>query len=133
MTILLAEDVNEYARVLQAVLEKGGFKVIRVASGAEAYEYIKTSPMPDLLVTDVLMPQMSGFELLARLQQENRLPTTILLTSKQRDEDIVEGLGYGAVDYITKPFSPSVLLARVKNALAKSSIEKNASEKKQVG
>jgi DNA-binding response OmpR family regulator len=76
-------------------------------------------PLPDLLITDVMMPGMSGFELLTRLKEAKISLPIIMITSKQREEDVLRGLQDGAIDYITKPFSPAVVLARVKNALAR--------------
>lgn len=119
MKILLAEDGKDQARILNAVLTKNGFEVVWVESGTDAYAYIDTQEQPDLLITDVMMPGMSGFELIARLKAENKLPPTIVLTSKQREEDILRGLEYGVLDYITKPFSPSVIVAKVRNAIAR--------------
>lgn len=117
--ILLAEDGKDQARILSAVLIKNGFEVVWVESGTDAYAYIDTQERPDLLITDVMMPGMSGFELIARLKSENKMPPTIVLTSKQREEDILRGLEYGVLDYITKPFSPSVIVAKVRNAIAR--------------
>lgn len=117
--ILLAEDSHDQARILVSVLQRTGFEIKRVENGVDAYEQIQLRK-PDLLITDVTMPRMTGFELLNRLNQESILPPTIVLTGKQREEDVLKGLGYGAIDYITKPFNPTVLLARVRAALQKS-------------
>lgn len=117
--ILIAEDGDDYARILSAVLARAGYDVTRVTNGVAAYETIVAGPIPDLLITDVMMPGMSGFELLARLKQENRLVPAIVLTSKQTEEDVLRGFEYGALDYISKPFSPAVVLARVGIALAR--------------
>lgn len=116
--ILLAEDSNDQARILVSVLQRTGYEIKRVENGFEAFEEIKKRK-PDLLITDVTMPRMSGFELLHRLNQDSILPPTIVLTGKQREEDVIKGLGYGALDYITKPFNPTVLIARVKAAIQK--------------
>lgn len=117
--IVLAEDGADHARILIAILKKNGFEVEWFQTGTEAFEYLMKSPAPDLLITDVMMPGMSGFELLGRLKEQNKLPPTIVLTSKQREEDVLQGLGYGVIDYITKPFSPSVVLMKIKNALVR--------------
>jgi two-component system alkaline phosphatase synthesis response regulator PhoP len=118
--ILLAEDNEDYCRILIALFQRNAYEVIRVKSGIDAYEYIKNEIIkPNLLITDVMMPGMSGFELLAKLKEDGIIIPSIILTSKQREEDVLRGLEYGAVDYITKPFSPAVVLARVKLALAK--------------
>lgn len=116
-TVLLAEDGDVQARLILAVLGNAGFAVERVGDGLAAYERIKAGPPPPLLVTDLLMPGLSGFELLARLSTEGLLPPTIVLTSRSDEESVLRSLGYGALDCIQKPFSPSVLLARIKIAL----------------
>jgi DNA-binding response OmpR family regulator len=119
MKILLAEDGHDHARILLAVLSKHGFEVTWLETGTDAYDYLVANPAPDLLITDIMMPGMSGFELIARLKAEGRMPPTIVLTGKQREEDILRGLEYGVLDYIIKPFSPSVLLAKVRNAIGR--------------
>jgi DNA-binding response OmpR family regulator len=112
--ILLAEDGEVHARILQATLGRAGYKMTWVTDGVKAYEAIKSGTKFDLLITDVMMPGMSGFELLTRLKSENILPPTIVLTGVQNEEDVLRGIECGALDYIKKPFSPSVVLARVK-------------------
>jgi two-component system copper resistance phosphate regulon response regulator CusR len=119
MKIVIAEDGPEHARILLAVLKRTGYELVFVEDGTAAYEYLAKNEMPDLLITDILMPGMSGFELMARLKAEGKLPPTLILTSKQREEDVLRGLELGALDYVTKPFSPSVILAKVKGALAR--------------
>ncbi len=119
MKILLVEDGHDHARILLAVLSKNGFDVTWLQTGTDGYEYLVREPAPDLLITDIMMPGMSGFELIARLKSEGRMPPTIVLTGKQREEDILRGLEYGVLDYIVKPFSPSVLLAKVRNAIGR--------------
>lgn len=119
MKIVLAEDGADHARIISAVLKKQGYEIIWFTSGTDAYDYLSKNPLPDLLITDVMMPGMSGFELLAKLKDDGRMPRCFVLTSKQREEDVLRGLEFGVVDYITKPFSPSVVLAKVKNALTK--------------
>ena len=120
--IVLAEDGTDHARILIAILKKNGFEVNWFQTGVEAFDYLSKNPMPDLLITDVMMPGMSGFELLRRLKDLNVMPPTIVLTSKQREEDVLQGLGYGIIDYIVKPFSPGVVMMKIKNAL----VRKNA-------
>lgn len=117
--ILLAEDQEEHARLLKAVLTRAQYQVHHVKNGVDAYEKIKSGEHFDLLLTDILMPGMTGFELLLRLKQENLTLPTIVLTAKQSDEDVLRGLNAGALDYITKPFSPSVIIAKVKITLQK--------------
>lgn len=115
--ILLAEDGEVHARILQATLARAGYKLSWVSDGVKAYEAIRSGEKYDLLITDVMMPGMSGFELLTRLKNENILPPTIVLTGVQNEEEVLRGLQCGALDYIKKPFSPSVVLARVQLVL----------------
>ena len=115
MKIVLVEDGVDHARILNAILKKEGYDVVWFATGIDAYKYLSENAMPDLLITDVMMPGMSGFELLERLKDDNKIPPCFVLTSKQREEDILRGLQFGVLDYITKPFSPSVLIAKVRN------------------
>lgn len=117
--VVLAEDAEDSARIITAILTKAGFEVQHFVNGAEAYDKIKSGYQADLLITDVLMPVMNGFELIEKLKQESLLPPTIVLTGKQSEEDVIRGLGFGAIDYITKPFNPSLVLVRIKVALAK--------------
>jgi DNA-binding response OmpR family regulator len=117
--ILLAEDGEIYARILHSVMSKAGYTLSWVDDGAKAYEIIRDGFRPSLLLTDVMMPGMSGFELLTRLQAENILPPTIVLTGLQKEEEVLRGLQSGALDYIKKPFSPTVLLARVQLVLSR--------------
>ncbi len=117
--IVLVEDGKDHSRILMAVLKKHGYQMLLFETGFDAYEYLSKNPSPDLLITDILMPGMSGFELLDRLRSEGRMPPTLVLTSKQREEDVLRGLELGIIDYIKKPFSPSVILLKVNNALKK--------------
>ena len=117
--ILIAEDADDYARILMTTLTRAGYTVERVNNGDDAHQRLTVAPIPDLLITDVVMPGKSGFELLEMLKRENRKIPVIVLTSKQDEEDVMRGFDYGALDYIAKPFSPSVLAVRVKMALTR--------------
>lgn len=115
MKIVVVEDGTDHARIIMAVLRKEGHDPIHFESGAPALEYLLANPLPDLLLTDIMMPGMSGFELLERLKEADRMPPCFVLTGKQREEDVLRGLQFGVLDYITKPFSPSVLVAKINN------------------
>ena len=115
--ILIAEDEEDHARILSALFKHAGFHVDRAKDGLDAYAIVISENRPDLLITDVRMPGLTGFELLDKLKKENRMLPTTVVTAKQSEEDILRGLNYGALDYIMKPFSPSVVLAKVKAVL----------------
>lgn len=119
MNILLAEDDDDHAKLLAFLLQKVGFVVKRVEDGLKAYELIKSGPPPDLLITDIMMPGMSGFDLLMKLNSEKIEIPTIVLTAKESEEDVLRGFSCGALDYIRKPFRPSEVVARINTALKK--------------
>ena len=115
--VFLAEDGLIYARILHAIFIKAGYCFSWIDDGAKAYEILRGGYRPSLFITDVNMPGMSGFELLTRLKNENILPPSIVLTGMQKEEEVLRGLQCGAEDYITKPFSPEVLLFRAEQIL----------------
>lgn len=116
--ILVAEDSEETALLIKFTLEKAGHKVTLVTDGLLALEQLKKS-LPDLLITDILMPGMNGFELLEEINKLGMKVKTIVLAVQKSDEDIVRGLGVGALDFIQKPFSPREMLARVNSVLGR--------------
>ena len=116
--ILLAEDGLVHVRILQAVLVRDGYTFSWLSDGLEAYEAIKGGFRPSLLITDVKMPGISGFELMTRLKQENLLPPTLVLTAVQEEEEVLRGLQLGAMDYVKKPISPAVISAKVRLILS---------------
>ncbi len=118
MNILLAEDSEETATLIKFALEKSGFTVRVAPDGIEALRMIEEL-LPDLLITDIMMPGMNGFELMGELTKRKIQIKTIVLAVQKSDEDIVRGLGHGAVDFVQKPFSPKEMIARVKSALAR--------------
>jgi two-component system, cell cycle response regulator len=116
--LLLVEDSNLSAAITRDVLVRAGYRVTRVANGAEALELVDTMEC-DLVITDRLMPEMDGIELCTRLR---RRPSgaglyVLMLTGLDRKQDIVDGLAAGADDYLTKPFDAAELLARVRAGL----------------
>lgn len=116
-SILLIEDEEPMLRFVSSELQKY-FKVKGVGSVEKAYEWLNTE-MPDLIISDVMLPGMTGTEFCRKLKSENltsHLPV-ILLTARDSEEEIVEGLGTGADDYITKPFKMNELIARCFNLI----------------
>lgn len=116
--ILLAEDSEETANLIRFSLEKAGYKVTLTTNGLDALSSIEKE-RPDLLITDILMPGMNGFELMEELIKREIKLKTIVLAVQKSDEDIVRGLGFGAQDFIQKPFSPREMVARVKGILSR--------------
>ena len=112
--ILVVDDQSANLRVVSTLLARHGFEVLTAESGAEALLKLEAQP-PDLMLLDMLMPGMDGFELLAELRQREGLPRppTIFLTAAQDRELLLRAFEAGAVDYVTKPFMPEELLARV--------------------
>lgn len=115
--ILIVDDAKENVRVLSALLKPQG-QVIFALDGPSALEKAKQT-LPDLILLDVEMPGMSGFEVLSNLQKDPILASipVIFVTGRGGEQDEAEGLKLGALDYITKPFSPSIVEVRVRNQL----------------
>ena len=120
-TILIVEDDEQVAYLLQFMLERDGFQVRVAADGRAALEQAKLSPSPDAVLLDVMLPFYSGFELIRLLRQLPGLENTpiIMLTAKSGETDIVRALDAGASDYILKPFQPTELMARLRRQLRK--------------
>ncbi len=118
-TVLVVDDEPRILRFVRAELESAGFRVVTASEGSSALEAVETE-VPDLVVLDVIMPGMDGFEVLRRLRGRRAVPV-ILLTARGNDADKVRGLDLGADDYLTKPFSPDELSARIRAVLRRTS------------
>jgi len=110
--ILVVDDEETIVRTLRAYLEPEGFRVYTAADGPGALKAMRAY-RPDFVVLDLMLPGMDGLEVLRRLRQESQV-YVLLLTAKTTETDKLVGLGMGADDYLTKPFSPRELVARVK-------------------
>ncbi|MFS0778902.1 response regulator transcription factor [Neobacillus sp. 3P2-tot-E-2] len=115
-SILVVEDEEKIARVLELELEYEGYDVTKAIDGLEALEAYRTGNW-DLILLDVMLPGLSGIEILRRIRKNDLHTPVILLTAKSSVEDKVSGLDLGANDYITKPFQIEELLARIRAAL----------------
>ena len=113
--ILIVDDELAIIKLLRANLEANGFETMATMDGAEALEAIEREA-PDLVILDILMPKMDGFEVCRRLREWSQVPI-IMLSARGDEKDKVRCLGLGADDYITKPFGISELLARVRAVL----------------
>jgi DNA-binding response OmpR family regulator len=113
MNLLIVEDEKRMAELLRKGLQEEGHTVVAARDGIEGWEFAKTYTF-DVVILDIMMPRMDGYELAKRIRAE-KVPTPILmLTAKDSVQDIVHGLDLGADDYLTKPFSFDELLARLR-------------------
>src|SRR5439155_807781 len=117
-TVLVADDEKNILQLARMYLQAEGFTVETAGNGREALEKVRVA-RPDLLVLDLMMPEIDGLEVCRRLRKENDLPI-IMLTARGDDVDKIVGLELGADDYLTKPFNPRELVARVKAVLRRS-------------
>jgi DNA-binding response OmpR family regulator len=117
--ILVVDDEARMRRFIRMNLELEGYQVVEAENGIQALDQIRKYA-PDLVVMDVMMPEMDGFETLGMLREISTVPV-ILLTVRSEEEDITRGLNLGADDYITKPFSPRELNSRVAAVLRRAS------------
>ncbi len=114
-TILVVDDEERMARFIRLNLEHDGFRVVEAYRGMQALQEYRDS-LPDLVLLDVMLPDIEGFEVLRLLREISNVPV-IMLTAKSEEDDRVRGLELGADDYVTKPFSPRELVSRVRAVL----------------
>lgn len=113
--ILVVDDEERMARFIRLNLEHDGFQVVEAYRGMEAIQKLRDA-MPDVIILDVMLPDLDGFEVLTMVREISQVPV-IMLTAKGEEDDRVKGLELGADDYITKPFSPRELVSRVRAVL----------------
>jgi two-component system, OmpR family, alkaline phosphatase synthesis response regulator PhoP len=113
--ILIVEDEHDILQLVKLYLEKEGFRTVTAMTGTEGLKQVK-SEKPDLVVLDLMLPELDGLEVCKRLRSspETAMLPIIMLTAKAEESDTIIGLELGADDYVTKPFSPKTLVARVK-------------------
>ena len=113
--ILVVDDEERIVRMIRLNLEHDGFTVIEANNGMQAINQIREK-LPNLVILDVMMPGIDGYETLSLIRETSQVPV-IMLTAKSEEEDRIYGLELGADDYITKPFSPRELVSRIKAVL----------------
>ena len=118
--ILVVDDEVRYQRLLDANLRTDGYEVVAASDGVEAIDIFSSQPI-DLILLDVMMPNLDGFETCQRIREYSSVPI-IMLTAKGDEKDRVRGLDLGADDYLTKPFSATELLARVRAVLRRAQV-----------
>jgi len=119
-TILVVDDEPRMIQFIRMNLELEGYRVVQATNGLEALNQVRDE-LPDLVVLDVMMPDLDGFETLRLLREISSVPV-IMLTVKDDEDDKVKGLELGADDYVTKPFSPRELTSRIKAALRRAEL-----------
>jgi len=122
--VLIVEDEIEIAELIQFHVERDGMHATIMQSGKLAFDLIKRQK-PDLVVLDLMLPDLDGLELCRRIKRSEDLRSIpiVMVTAKGEESDIVAGIELGAEDYVTKPFSPKVLMARIRNILRRNRTE----------
>ncbi len=115
MKLLIVEDEVSIAEVVIAYAKREGFETVYASDGVTALELF-SSEGPDLIVLDLMLPKLNGEEVCRRIREKSSVPI-IMLTAKSSESDVVSGLDIGANDYVAKPFSPRVLMARIRAQL----------------
>jgi DNA-binding response OmpR family regulator len=124
MKVLIADDDADLRELIAFSLSQAGYLVIKAGDGPAALRRFEEQA-PDLVVLDVNMPGLSGFQVCEAIRSSSRVPV-MMLTVRSEEEDLVRALGLGADDYLTKPFSPRTLLARIKALLRRAGMESSA-------
>ncbi|MBB6671000.1 response regulator transcription factor [Cohnella nanjingensis] len=114
-TILLVDDEREIVKLMEIYFKNEGYRLLQASDGLEALELLQANEV-DLIILDVMMPRMDGIEACMRIREARDTPI-IMLSAKSQDIDKIAGLSIGADDYVTKPFNPLELMARVKSQL----------------
>lgn len=116
--ILIVEDEKDILQLVKLYLEKEGFRTVTAMTGSEGLKQVKAEK-PDLIVLDLMLPELDGLEVCKRVRSssDTAMLPIIMLTAKAEESDTIIGLELGADDYVTKPFSPKTLVARVKALL----------------
>lgn len=122
-TILIVDDENDILEIISEYAKQAGYNTVLARSGTEALEALKKNDI-NLIVLDIMLPDFNGYEIADRVRKEKRVPI-IMLSAKSEEEDKLKGFELGIVDYVTKPFSPKELMARIKVNLSKT-LEENA-------
>lgn len=119
MNILIAEDESMMRHIMTVVLKRENYNVIAVSNGEEAIQYLQKHKV-DLVITDIHMPEVNGFELVGWIRKHLQHTRIIVLSSLCQEHVVVEAFGLGADEYVTKPFSPNELNVRVKKLFMRS-------------
>ena len=124
--ILIVDDTRNVQLMLQEYLENQGFEICLAYDGVEAMEIFHAGGI-DLILLDIMMPNMDGYQFISKLRTESSLPV-IMITAKQQEADVVRGFELGADDYITKPFRLRELLMRIRAVMRRAAVSEESSE-----
>src|SRR5881296_3898872 len=125
-SVLVVEDEASIASFVSLYLKNAGYEVRTATNGAEALSSVQTQ-QPSLIVLDLMLPDIDGIEICRRIRQKSEVPI-LMLTARDEDVDKIIGLEVGADDYMTKPFNPRELVARVKSILRRTTPERKERE-----
>jgi two-component system, OmpR family, alkaline phosphatase synthesis response regulator PhoP len=129
--ILVADDEPNIVKLLRLYLREEGYEVVAARDGREAVDRFRAE-RPDLVILDLMMPELGGFEVCTEIRKESDVPV-IILTARSDDVDKIVGLEMGADDYVTKPFNPRELIARVKANLRRREWDRQGAEERAPG
>ena len=118
--ILIADDESRLRKLVRDYLTRENYDVIEAADGEEALELFYGEPKIDLIILDIMMPKHNGYEVCKEIRQTSKVPI-LMLTAKGEEADVLQGFDIGADEYITKPFSPRILVARINAVLRRTS------------
>ena len=118
--ILVADDESRLRKLVRDYLTRENYDVIEAADGEEALELFYREPKIDLIILDIMMPKHNGYEVCKEIRQTSKVPI-LMLTAKGEEADVLQGFDIGADEYITKPFSPRILVARINAVLRRTS------------
>ncbi len=118
--ILIADDESRLRKLVRDYLTRENYDVIEAADGEEALELFYREPKIDLIILDIMMPKHNGYEVCREIRQTSKVPI-LMLTAKGEEADVLQGFDIGADEYITKPFSPRILVARINAVLRRTS------------
>ena len=129
-SVVIIEDIKEMSDLIQLYVKREGMDTTAFDNAEDALEYLKTTT-PDLILLDINLPGMDGFEFLNIYHKQSDCPV-LIVSARDSDEDIIMALGYGADEFVTKPFSPKVLMARIRALLRRKQSGVSSSSKNMI-
>lgn len=118
-TVLYVEDNEEIAFLMKAILNREGYEVNHFANGSDAMAHIQSMHPDSIVILDIMLPYFDGYQLIRAVRENERWADVpiLMVSAKSREQDIVHALDSGANDYVTKPFQPTELIARIRQML----------------